>query len=52
VADDVKDGALYGPSLNQQLVGGRWLPYLEGWCVAATRGTWERVTPHRKAFGI
>src|SRR6185437_5660676 len=37
VADDVQDGALYGPSLNQQLVAGRWLPYLEGWCIAATR---------------
>jgi cephalosporin hydroxylase len=43
VADDVKDGALYGPSLNQQLVGGRWLPYLEGWCIAATKATWERL---------
>jgi glycosyltransferase involved in cell wall biosynthesis len=43
VADDVQDGALYGPALNQQLVGGRWLPYLEGWCVAATKATWERL---------
>lgn len=43
VADDVKDGALYGPSLAQQFVGGRWLPYLEGWCIAATRETWERL---------
>lgn len=40
LADDVQDGALYGPSLNQQLVCGLWLPYLEGWCVAATRATW------------
>jgi cephalosporin hydroxylase len=44
VADDVKDGALYGPSLQSQLVAGRHLPYLEGWCIAATRGTWERLT--------
>jgi cephalosporin hydroxylase len=43
VAADVRDGALYGPSLAQQLVAGRWLPYLEGWCVAATKATWERL---------
>ena len=44
VAADVKDGALYGPSLGQQLVAGRWLPYLEGWCLAATRATWGEIT--------
>jgi glycosyltransferase involved in cell wall biosynthesis len=43
VAADVKDGALYGPALQQQLVHGDLWPYLEGWCVAATRATWERV---------
>lgn len=43
VADDVKDGALYGPSVNRQLVYGLWLPYIEGWCVAATRKTWDRL---------
>jgi GT2 family glycosyltransferase len=43
VADDVKDGALYGPSLNVQLVYGLRVPYIEGWCIAATRATWERV---------
>lgn len=43
VADDVRDGALYGPSLNRQLVYGLWLPYIEGWCIAATRATWEHV---------
>jgi len=43
VADDVKDGALYGPSVNQQLVYGLWLPYVEGWCIAATRKTWDRL---------
>lgn len=42
-ADDVKDGALYGPSLQRQLVYGLWIPYIEGWCVAGTRGTWERL---------
>lgn len=43
VKHDVRDGALYGPGLHQQLVAGRWLPYLEGWCIAATRGTWEKL---------
>lgn len=45
VARDVRDGALYGPSLASQLVAGRHLPYLEGWCVAATVDTWERLIP-------
>jgi len=43
VSDDVRDGALYGPSVNRQLVYGIWLPYIEGWCIAATRKTWERL---------
>ncbi len=43
VADDVKDDALYGPSVQRQLVYGIWLPYIEGWCIAATRATWERL---------
>lgn len=46
VKHDVRGGALYGPSLAQQLVYGMWLPYLEGWCLAATRETWERLTQH------
>jgi GT2 family glycosyltransferase len=45
VAADVKPGALYGPSLAQQLIYGMWLPYLEGWCIAATRETWEKTIP-------
>lgn len=43
VAADVRDGALYGPSVGHQLVAGKWLPYVEGWCVAATRATWARL---------
>lgn len=43
VAADVKPGALYGPSMQQQLVAGRWLPYIEGWCIAATRETWDKL---------
>ncbi len=55
VADDVKDGALYGPSLGVQLVYGLRIPYIEGWCIAATRLTWERLTilpprGHQHAF--
>lgn len=45
IVNDVQDGALYGPSLGQQLVAGSWLPYLEGWCIAATRATWDAFTP-------
>jgi predicted O-methyltransferase YrrM len=43
VAADVRNGALYGPSLQAQLVAGRHIPYIEGWCIAATRATWERL---------
>jgi hypothetical protein len=39
--------ALYGPSLQQQLVAGVALPYLEGWCVAATRATWNNLLVDR-----
>ncbi len=56
VADDVKDGALYGPSLAVQLVYGLRIPYIEGWCIAATRATWERLImawncEHRAHYG-
>jgi predicted O-methyltransferase YrrM len=43
VAHDVTDGALYGPSLAQQMLFGEVWPYIEGWCIAATRKTWDRV---------
>lgn len=43
IAHDVRDGAIYGPSLQAQLVAGRWTPYLEGWCVAATKRTWRKL---------
>ena len=49
VADDVQDAALYGPSLNRQLVYGIWLPYVEGWCIAATRKTWGRLCMYTAA---
>jgi hypothetical protein len=43
VREDVQDGALYGPSIGTQTLNGVPIPYVEGWCVAATRETWEKV---------
>lgn len=43
VVADVREGGLYGPSLTAQLVAGRHVPYIEGWCIAGTRATWERL---------
>jgi hypothetical protein len=43
VREDVQDGALYGPSIGTQTLNGVPIPYVEGWCVAATRETWSRV---------
>ncbi|MGE0025714.1 MAG: glycosyltransferase family 2 protein [Thermoleophilia bacterium] len=45
VRADVEDGALYGPSIGTQTLRGLPVPYVEGWCVAATRSTWEHVGP-------
>ena len=25
------------------MIAGKTLPYIEGWCIAATKSTWERV---------
>ena len=43
VRRDVQPGIVCGPSVAQQLVWGMWLPYVEGWCVAARRVTWEAL---------
>jgi hypothetical protein len=43
VREDVQDGAIYGPSIGTQTLNGVPIPYVEGWCVAATRETWEKV---------
>jgi len=43
VEDDVKDGSLYGVSMSINMVAEKSLSYIEGWCVAATKSTWERV---------
>ena len=40
---NVRNGGLYGPSLGRQLVLGRWIPYLEGWCIAATMKSWQHL---------
>lgn len=40
---NVQHGSLYGPALNMQMVYGRWMPYLEGWCIAATVSTWYAI---------
>lgn len=43
VRDDVKDGILYGPELAAQIVDGLQIPFLSGWCIAATRATWDKL---------
>lgn len=41
VEQDVTPDTLCGPSLGCQYVGGVRIPYIEGWCIAARRETWE-----------
>jgi glycosyltransferase involved in cell wall biosynthesis len=43
VRRQVVDGALYGPSIGTQTLAGIPVPYVEGWCVAATRATWDML---------
>lgn len=43
VEAEVQPGALYGPSLLHRMVGNVVLPYIEGFCIAATRETWEML---------
>ena len=43
VREDVEDGALYGPSIGWQELDGVRIPYVEGWCVAATKNTWGAI---------
>lgn len=38
---DVQDGGLYGPFVGKQTIKGIGIPYIEGWCVAATIETWQ-----------
>jgi Tfp pilus assembly protein PilF len=43
VRKDVQGGAIYGPTPRQAEVEGRTIAYLEGWCLAGQRATFERI---------
>jgi GT2 family glycosyltransferase len=43
---DIEHGAIYGPELQAQIIDGVTVPFLSGWCIAATRATWERMKPY------
>lgn len=43
VRSQVTHRGLYGPSYGQRAVGSLRVPYIEGWCVAATRLTWTEL---------
>ena len=43
VCHDVWHGALYGPSLLTRTIAGKQCPYIEGYCIAATRNTWHKL---------
>lgn len=41
VKADIVDGGLYGAACETRTVSGQPMTYLDGWCVAARRETWE-----------
>lgn len=43
VARDVRPGALYGASQDMRVVAGQPMIFLEGWCLAARRETWDAL---------
>jgi GT2 family glycosyltransferase len=43
VRRDVAGSGLFGPSSGVRVVDDMPVPYIEGWCVAATRSTWQRL---------
>lgn len=43
VRQDVEGKVVCGPAVNAQRIAGIDVPYVEGWCVAATREAWEEV---------
>src|SRR5260221_9177170 len=45
VREEVQPGTLYGPELAYQHIAGLTVPFLSGWCVAATRETWQSLRP-------
>jgi GT2 family glycosyltransferase len=43
VKRDVHEWALYGPSKAQRMIAGRPLDYIEGYCIAGLRSTWDTL---------
>lgn len=43
VRSEVTDDGLYGPSSSRRVIDNVSIPYVEGWCIAAKRETWERL---------
>lgn len=43
IEDEIKDGALYSPSIMARYVDHQPILYAEGWCIAATRRTWGKI---------
>lgn len=43
VMRDVQPGSIYGPSTAEHDIDGRRFKYLEGWCIAATKETWDSL---------
>lgn len=43
IENDVRPGALYGPATDIRVVAGQPMVYIEGWCVAAHRDTWDAL---------
>ena len=43
VRHELTDDGVYGPSSGQRVVDNVSIPYIEGWCVAARRETWQRL---------
>lgn len=44
VRADIVDGGLYGAACETRTVAGQPMTYLEGWCVAARRETWDAIS--------
>lgn len=43
VKADIVDGGLYGAACETRTVSGQPMTYLDGWCVAARRETWDAL---------
>jgi hypothetical protein len=42
-ASQIDDDVLYGVNLAFQQVAGSMMPYIDGWCIWATRKTWDKL---------